>query len=103
MSNDTMVSDIKKKIEQLVQTKQSLNTRLSILNRENLPNLNTRNQRYRSVQIESTRQQLLDIDIELNKQKQFHSQAKNIPSDNLSESLKNLSVSNKIKPRISQG
>lgn len=53
------------KVEKLIQEQLRLNTRLRNLNRENLPHLNTRNQRYISVQIEGTRIRIQEIQDEL--------------------------------------
>lgn len=65
MTDNRASEEIQKKVNQLTHEKRLLNIRLRTLERENLPNLNTRSQAYRSVQIGGTRDRLSRIDQEL--------------------------------------
>lgn len=103
MSNDKQVSEIQASIDQLIVRKKSLHGRLVVLERENAHNLNTRTRNYRLSQIQGTRDQLLEIDNNLQKQRQLLSESKNIPVDNLSDSLKNLSVGSKTQTNKFRG
>lgn len=92
MSEQTIASEIKERINKLTREKRTLNTRLSTLNRESNPELNTRNQRYLTAQIDGTRTRLTEIDQELKEQKQLLNHERNIPIERISKSLGNLSV-----------
>lgn len=92
MSEQKIASEIRERINKLTREKRSLHTRLSTLNRESNPELNTRTQRYLAAQIDGTRTRLTEIDQELNNQRQLLQREINIPIDKISKSLGNLSV-----------
>lgn len=85
-------------INQLKREKSNLNSRLTTLNRENLPHLNTRAQRNRLIQIDAIRERLTEIDNELNKQRYKLACTKNKPIDNPSQTSQ-YSVSDKRKSK----
>lgn len=97
MSEDRASEEIIKKIDQLFRRRNSLLTRLETLEKQNLPNLNTRNQAYRSVCIEGTRDNLREINQQIKEQQRNLSRLEDKLIDRLSASLNNLSV-DKTRP-----
>lgn len=89
---------IEEVIKQLVQEKRSLTSRLNTLERENQPNSKTRGQRIRLIQIDATRERLVEIDNELKTQRYNLARAKNKSVEDLNQSVQYLSVTQKRKP-----
>lgn len=97
MADTKQVSE--KKLSKLIQEKHLLTNRLVVLQRENNPDSNSREQAKRVEQIEQVNKRLVELDNEIKTEKYLREREKNLPVDDISRQLLNLSLEKKSEKK----